>query len=185
MNDLVSMWKEPKYKNIIKLMFWAIFIVFVSSLCVISNKRQIKNNNYEGSMLNLNNEILNLANRRLNVYYKLDDYVVEGIFDEMMFKGKITYIDGTSYNVKYENGSLVKDNDNGEFVIISVDAKYMNPLYLIELFIQNQDIMKKENNSYYYNIDNVKYYLSISNDDSYSVKMIKDNKESIFEYKVV
>lgn len=185
MNDLVSLWKNPKYKNIIKLLFWAIFIVFVSCLCIVSNKRQIKNNSNEVSMLDINNEILNLANRKLSVYYKLDDYVVDGIFDEMMFKGKITYVDGTSYNVKYENGSLVKDNDYGEFVIISVDARYMNPLYLIELFSENKDIMKKKDNSYYYVIDNVKYYLNINTSGSYSVKMIKDNKESIFEYKVI
>ena len=42
MSDLVSLWKDPKYKNIIKLILWAVFILIVGCLCIVSNKNQIK-----------------------------------------------------------------------------------------------------------------------------------------------
>lgn len=187
MNDLVSLWKNPKYKNIIKLLFWAIFIVFVSCLCIVSNKRQIKNNNYEGSMLNFNYKILNLANKKLSVYYKIEDYIVSGIYDQMLFKGTITYTDGTTYNIRFENGSLIKDNDNdiGDFLLINIDTRFIEPNYLISILNGNNATIIERDKSYLYTINDIKYYLNISDDGSYSVKMIKDNKESIFEYKVI
>lgn len=73
MSDLVSLWKDPKYKNIIKLILWAIFILFVVCLCIVSNKNQIKNNNKEESRLEFKHKIHNLANKKLKVYYKIDD----------------------------------------------------------------------------------------------------------------
>ena len=185
MNDLVGLWKNPKYKNIIKLLLWIVFMVFVSCLCIVLNKRQNKNVDIENVMVEIETELDSLNNKKLSVYYKIDDYVVDGTFDNKVFKGSIKYNDGSVYDVKYENDSLVRDNDNGEFVILNVNAKYMDPLYLMELFNENKDIMEKKDNSYYYVIDNVKYYLNINTSGSYSVKMIKDNKESIFEYKVI
>ena len=86
MSDLVSLWKDPKYKNIIKLILWAIFILFVLCVCIVMNKNQIKKNKNEESILKFNYKILNLANKKLKVYYKLDDYVVEGIYENTILK---------------------------------------------------------------------------------------------------
>ena len=108
MSDLVSLWKDPKYKNIIKLILWAVFILFVVCLCIVSNKNQIKNNNKEESKLEFKHKIHNLANKKLKVYYKIDDYIVEGVYENDIFKGTLTYDDGTSYNVKYEKGKFNK-----------------------------------------------------------------------------
>lgn len=187
MSDLVSLWKDPKYKNIIKLILWAIFILFVLSMCIVMNKNQIKKNNNEESILKFNYKILNLANKKLKVYYKLDDYIVEGVYENAIFKGTITYNDGTSYNVKYEKGSLTKDNDNeiGDFLIVNIDARYINPNYLIDLFNKNEAIELEKDKRYLYEIDGIKYYLDIKDNSGYSVKMIIDNKENILNYEVM
>ena len=85
MSDLVSLWKDPKYKNIIKLILWAVFILFVGCLCIVSNKNQIKNNNKEESKLEFKHKIHNLAYKKLKVYYKIDDYIVEGVYENDIF----------------------------------------------------------------------------------------------------
>ena len=43
MNDLVSLWNDPKYKNIIKLILWFIFIIFVFCLALSSNRNKVIN----------------------------------------------------------------------------------------------------------------------------------------------
>lgn len=189
MSDLVSLWKDPKYKNIIKLILWAVFILFVGCLCIVSNNNQIKNNNKEESKLEFKHKIHNLANKKLYVYYKIDDYIVEGVYENDIFKGTLTYDDGTSYNVKYEKGNLTKDNDNdneiGDFLIVNIDTRYINPYYLIDLFNKNEATEIEKNKKYLYEIDDVKYYLSFKDNGGYSVKIINDNKENMLNYEVM
>ena len=187
MSDLVSLWKDPKYKNIIKLILWAIFILFVVCLCIVSNKNQIKNNNKEESRLEFKHKIHNLANKKLKVYYKIDDYIVEGVYENEIFKGTLTYDDGTSYNVKYEKGNLTKDNDNEieDFLIVNIDTRYINPYYLIDLFNKNEATEIEKNKKYLYEIDDVKYYLSFKDNGGYSVRIINDDKENILNYEVM
>ena len=184
MSDLVSLWKDPKYKNIIKLILWAIFILFVVCLCIVLNKNQIKNNNKEESRLEFKHKIHNLANKKLKVYYKIDDYIVEGVYENDIFKGTLTYDDGTSYNGKYEKGNLTKDNDNEieDFLIVNIDTRYINPYYLIDLFNKNEATEIEKNKKYLYEIDDVKYYLSFKDNGGYSVRIINDNKENILNY---
>ena len=186
MSDLVSLWKDPKYKNIIKLILWAIFILFVVCLCIVLNKNQIKNNNKEESRLEFKHKIHNLANKKLKVYYKIDDYIVEGVYENDIFKGTLTYDDGTSYNVKYEKGNLTKDNDNEieDFLIVNIDTRYINPYYLIDLFNKNEATEIEKNKKYLYEIEDVKYYLSFKDNGGYSVRIINDNKENILNYEV-
>ena len=187
MSDLVSLWKDPKYKNIIKLIMWAVFILFVGCLCIVSNKNQIKNNNKEESKLEFKHKIHNLAYKKLKVYYKIDDYIVEGVYENDIFKGTLTYDDGTSYNVKYEKGNLTKDNDSeiGDFLIVNIDTRYINPNYLIVLFNKNEATEIEKNKKYLYEIDDVKYYLSFKDNGGYSVRIINDNKEDILNYEVM
>ena len=176
-----------KYKNIIKLILWAIFILFVVCLCIVLNKNQIKNNNKEESRLEFKHKIHNLANKKLKVYYKIDDYIVEGVYENDIFKGTLTYDDGTSYNVKYEKGNLTKDNDNEieDFLIVNIDTRYINPYYLIDLFNKNEATEIEKNKKYLYEIDDVKYYLSFKDNGGYSVRIINDNKENILNYEVM
>ena len=109
------------------------------------------------------------------------------VYENDIFKGTLTYEDGTSYNVKYEKGILTKDNDSeiGDFLIVNIDTRYINPNYLIVLFNKNEATEIEKNKKYLYEIDDVKYYLSFKDNGGYSVRIINDNKEDILNYEVM
>ena len=104
MNDLVSLWNDPKYKNIIKLILWFIFIIFVFCLALSSNRNKVIN---KENIPIENNNILKINNKNVNIKYQIGDYKIDGNYSDKIFKGTVTYQDGTTYQIKYENDSLV------------------------------------------------------------------------------
>ena len=180
MNDLVSLWNDPKYKNIIKLILWFIFIIFVFCLALFSNRNRVKNEN--NIPKENNNKISNIDNKNISIKYQIDDYKIDGTYSDKVFKGTVTYQDGTTYQIKYENDSLVKDDDNGDFLVISIETRYLNPNYISDLFNSSKPTILEENKSYLYNIDGTTYYVYINENNSYNIRIIKNDKEGILEY---
>lgn len=183
MNDLVSMWKEPKYNTIIKLILWFIFIIFVFCLALFSNHNRIKNEN--NTPVESNNKILNIDNKSINIKYTFDDYTIDGTYSDNVFKGIVTYQNGTTYQIKYENDALVSDTDNDDFLVISIETRYLDPNYINDLFNNNKLTTLEENKSYLYNIDGTTYFIYINENNSYKIRIIKNDKEEILEYQVL
>lgn len=182
MSNLVKMWKDPQYKVVIKLLLWGIFMTFVICLGIFLNHDK----NAKDNESNINSyKIINVDNMNLNIKYQLNDYVIEGDFIDNVFKGNVTYENGTSYQIKYENGSLIKDDNNGDFLVISIETRYLDPNYISNLFNSNKPVILEENKSYLYSIDGVTYYLFIDENSSYKIRIIKDDNEGILEYKIL
>lgn len=180
MNDLISMWKDPKYNTIIKLILWFIFIIFVFCLALFSNRNKATNEN--NTPIENNNKISNIDDKNISIKYQIDDYIIDGTYSNKVFKGTVTYQDGTTYQIKYENDSLVKYDDNGDFLVISIETRYLDPNYISELFNNSKPTTLEENKSYLYNIDGSTYYVYINEDNSYKIRIIKNDKEGILEY---
>ena len=144
MNDLVSLWNDPKYKNIIKLILWFIFIIFVFCLALSSNRNKVIN---KENIPIENNNILKINNKNVNIKYQIGDYKIDGNYSDKIFKGTVTYQDGTTYQIKYENDSLVKDDNNGDFLVISIETRYLEPNYISELFNSSKPTILEENKS--------------------------------------
>ena len=179
MNDLVSLWNDPKYTNIIKLILWFIFIIFVFCLALFSNRNKVIN---KENIPIENNNILKIHNKSVNIKYQIDDYKIDGNYSDKIFKGTVIYQDGTTYQIKYENDSLVKDDNNGDFLVISIETRYLDPNYISELFNSSKPTILEENKSYLYNIDGTTYYVYINENNSYKIRIIKNDKEGILEY---
>ena len=145
MSDLVSLWKDPKYNTIIKLILWFIFIIFVFCLALFSNRNRATNKN--NTLIENNNKISNIDDKNISIKYQIDDYIIAGTYSNKVFKGIVTYQDGTTYQIKYENDSLVKDDDNGDFLVVSIETRYLNPNYISDLFYSSKpttlDILMK------------------------------------------
>ena len=54
--------------------------------------------------------------------------------------------------------------------------------YISELFNSSKPAILEENKSYLYNIDGITYYVYINENNSYKIRIIKNDKEGILEY---
>ena len=187
MKELNDLWKNPKYKALIKLLLWVIFFLIIYSLILVSNNRIIKNNE-EGSKNEINyTKILNLSFNTLSVKYELNDYYVEGIVKNNIFNGYINYKDGTTYKIKYDGNTITKINDssnNDEYIVISIDSQYLLPSYLVNLFKKNEP-KKIDTNIYSYKIGDIEYQVKYNDKELYEINIIENDKISKLMYSVV
>ncbi len=188
MRNFIELWKDKKYRSLIELVLWFIFIIVICCLAILSDsKRLINNNEEEERNVYFSKMILDLNYSKIQVKYNLSDYIAQGIVENNIFNGTIKYNNGKVYNVKYENGNLIKDNDNesDDFLLIYINSKYLIPAYLINLFNSNEAEVIDENKLYKYTIDSVVYELEIINEYHYQIKIYDNDVVSLLDYEKI
>lgn len=188
MKELIELWKNKKYRSLIKLILWFIFIIIICCLAILSDAKRIQNNTKaEEESIYFKKMILDLNYHKIKVKYNLDEYTAEGIVENSIFTGTIKYNNEKIYNVKYENGNLTKEttNSNEEYLLIHINSNYLQPAYLINLLNQNEPQVLKENTKFKYNIDNIIYELEILNEYHYQIKITDNDITSTLDYEKI
>lgn len=188
MKEIIELWKNKKYRTLIKLTLWIIFIIIICALAIVSDtQKKIKNNQEAEKDVYFSKMILDLNYNKIKVDYELEEYIAQGIVENNIFTGSIKYKDGKTYNVKYENGNLIKDSDNpnDEYLLIHINSKYLLPAYLINLFNNNEAQIIEENKKIKYTIDNITYELEIINEYHYQIKINDNDIISFLDYEKI
>lgn len=180
MSNFIELLKNKRYRTLIKLILWLIFMTVVCCLAVASNTRNIMINDDSKVVLSFNYD-------KIKVNYVLDDFVIDGVVENNVFVGNIVYKNGLSYQIKYENGNLIKAGDNviDEYVLIRFDDNYLIPDYLINLFNENDADVIEENKVFNYNIDGKIYKVTIVNEYHYLINIIDGDVNVELNYEKV
>lgn len=180
MSDFTELLKNKRYRTLIKLILWLIFMAVVCCLAVASNKRNIMINDDSKVVLSFDYD-------KIKVNYVLEEFVIDGVVENNVFVGNIVYKNGLSYQIKYENGNLIKVGDNviDEFVLIRFDDNYLIPDYLINLFNENDADVIEENKVFNYNINGKIYKVTIVNEYHYLINIIDGDVNVELNYEKV
>lgn len=181
MKDFIELLKNKKYRTLIKLILWIMFMIVVCCMAVASNKRNVNTDD------DVNKVVLKFDYDRIKVNYVLDDFTITGVVEDDVFEGRIVHKNGFSYQIKYENGNLTKVGDSvvDEFVLIQFDNDYLIPNYLINLFNENDADVIEENKVFNYNIDGRIYKLTVVNEYHYIINLSDGDVQIELNYEMV